>query len=122
MSAHLLAATIGPVQDFIAHGTPHARPLVRLARSVRISKTAAAKLANGGGKLIFPAPGSDLGQMFRRVLCERGDCANDCAQPRVCRYCSLFEGAAGGTKPYVILAPSPPGLEEIVLGSQASAP
>lgn len=63
-----------------------------------------------------------LGGLFRNVLCASGECVNDCAQPDNCRYHALFEQAAGGTKPYVVLSPLPPGLEEIVLGSQVSPP
>jgi CRISPR-associated protein Cmr2 len=60
MSAHLLAASIGPVQEFIA-AARRTRDLWFGSHVLsEISKAAAAALTNGGATLIFPASGSDL--------------------------------------------------------------
>ncbi len=68
-----------------------------------------------------------LGHLLRAELCERGECRQGCLEPDTCRYFTLFERsrAADGRnlpKPFVLLAPPPPGLEQIALGAPVSPP
>jgi hypothetical protein len=61
-----------------------------------------------------------LGHLLRAVLCEGSGCGHECQCPETCRYFSLFERE--GTKPFVLLAPPPPGLEEIAMGGPVNLP
>lgn len=59
MTGHLLALTIGPVQDFIAAARRTRDLWFGSFLLSEISKAAAKSLRDQGGKLIFPAPASD---------------------------------------------------------------
>jgi hypothetical protein len=64
-----------------------------------------------------------LGYLLRAALCEGLECDPDCQRPDRCRYYSLFvRDRDGAAKPYVLLAPPPPGLEEIALGGPVDLP
>lgn len=58
MTSHLLALTVGPVQDFIAAARRTRDLWFRSHLLSEISKAAAKSLRDQGGKLIFPAPAS----------------------------------------------------------------
>ncbi len=59
MTAHLLALTVGPVQDFIAAARRTRDLWFGSYLLSEISKAAAKAVKDQGGKLIFPAPASD---------------------------------------------------------------
>ncbi len=63
-----------------------------------------------------------LGHLLRAALCEDSGCGHDCQRPDACRYFSLFERNRQGAKPFVLLAPGPPGLEEVALGGPVHLP
>ena len=63
-----------------------------------------------------------LGHLLRAALCEGAGCGDECQQPEACRYYSLFEQNREGAKPLLLLAPPPPGLEEIALGGPVNLP
>jgi CRISPR-associated protein Cmr2 len=59
MTSHLLAFTVGPVQDFIASARRTRDLWFGSHLLSEISKAAAKSLRDQGGKLVFPAPASD---------------------------------------------------------------
>ena len=63
-----------------------------------------------------------LGHLLRAVLCEGSGCGHECQRPDTCRYYSLFERQGDGAKPFILLAPPPPGLEEIAMGGPVNLP
>jgi len=63
-----------------------------------------------------------LGHLLRSALCEGTGCGHECQRPDTCRYYSLFEQNRSGAKPWMLLAPAPPGLEQIALGGAVSLP
>ena len=63
-----------------------------------------------------------LGHLLRAVLCDGAGCGHECRKPESCRYYSLFEQNSDGAKPFVLLAPPPPGLEEIAMGGPVRLP
>lgn len=63
-----------------------------------------------------------LGHLLRAALCEGAGCGHECQRPETCRYYSLFEQSRDGAKPLLLLAPPPPGLEEIAMGGPANLP
>jgi len=63
-----------------------------------------------------------LGHLLRAVLCDGSGCGHECRRPDTCRYYSLFEQQRDGAKPFVLLAPPPPGLEEIAMGGPVNLP
>jgi hypothetical protein len=63
-----------------------------------------------------------LGHLLRAALCEGSGCGHECHRPDTCRYYSLFEQSRNGAKPFLLLAPSPPGLEEIAMGGPVNLP
>jgi hypothetical protein len=73
-----------------------------------------------------PYPGSALrgalGHLMRAALCDGSGCGHECQRPEACRYYSLFEQDSNGAKPFLLLAPAPPGLEEIAMGGPVNLP
>ena len=63
-----------------------------------------------------------LGHLLRAALCDGSGCGHECRRPATCRYYSLFEQNRSGAKPFLILAPPPPGLEEIAMGGPVNLP
>ena len=63
-----------------------------------------------------------LGHLLRVALCDGAGCGHECLRPEGCRYFNLFEQNRGGAKPLILLAPPPPGLEEIALGGPVNLP
>ena len=63
-----------------------------------------------------------LGHLLRAALCEGSGCGHECQRPETCRYYSLFEQNRDGAKPFLLLAPPPPGLEEIAMGGPVNLP
>lgn len=63
-----------------------------------------------------------LGHLLRAALCEGSGCGHECQRPETCRYYALFEREREGAKPFLLLPPAPPGLEEIALGGPVSLP
>jgi hypothetical protein len=63
-----------------------------------------------------------LGHLLRAALCEGSGCGDECQRPDACRYYSLFEQNRDGAKPFLLLAPPPPGLEEIAMGGPVNLP
>jgi len=63
-----------------------------------------------------------LGHLLRTALCDGPGCGHECQRPDACRYYSLFEQNRGGAKPFILLAPPPPGLEEIAAGGPINLP
>ena len=63
-----------------------------------------------------------LGHLLRAGLCDGSGCGHDCQRPGACRYHSLFEGNSAGAKPFILLSPPPPALEEIALGGPVNLP
>jgi len=63
-----------------------------------------------------------LGHLLRAALCEGSGCGHHCQRPNTCRYYSLFEREYEGAKPFLLLSPSPPGLEEIAMGGAVTLP
>jgi hypothetical protein len=63
-----------------------------------------------------------LGHLMRAALCDGAGCGHECQLQKACRYYALFERNRDGAKPLVLLAPSPPGLEEIALGGPVNLP
>jgi hypothetical protein len=78
------------------------------------------------GAVLPPYLGSTLrgalGRLLRAALCEAPGCGHACQRPETCRYYSLFERNGGGAKPFLMLAPAPPGLEEIATGGPVKLP
>lgn len=63
-----------------------------------------------------------LGHLLRAALCEGSGCGHECQRPDTCRYYSLFEQSRDAAKPLLLLAPPPPGLEEIAMGGPVNLP
>ena len=63
-----------------------------------------------------------MGHLLRSALCEGSGCGHECQRPKTCRYYSLFEQNRDGAKPFLLLAPPPPGLEEIAMGGPVNLP
>src|ERR1017187_8465157 len=63
-----------------------------------------------------------MGHLLRSALCECSGCGHECQRPDSCRYYSLFEQSRDGAKPFLLLAPPPPGLEEIAMGGPVNLP
>lgn len=63
-----------------------------------------------------------LGHLLRAALCDGTGCGHDCQRPDSCRYFSLFEQNRNGSKPFILIAPQTPNLEEIALGGPVNLP
>jgi hypothetical protein len=63
-----------------------------------------------------------LGHLLRAALCEASGCRHECQRSDVCRYYSLFEQHRPAAKRFLLLAPSPPALEEIAMGGPVNLP
>lgn len=63
-----------------------------------------------------------VGHLLRSALCDGSGCGHECNQPETCRYYSLFERNRDGAKPFMLLAPTLPGLEEIAMGGPVNLP
>jgi hypothetical protein len=63
-----------------------------------------------------------MGHLLRAALCEGSGCGHECQRPDTCRYYSLFEQSRNGAKPFLLLAPPPPGLEGIAMGGTVNLP
>lgn len=63
-----------------------------------------------------------MGHLLRAALCDGSGCGHECQSPDSCRYYSLFEQIRDGAKPFLLLAPPLPGLENIAMGGPVNLP